>query len=443
MQYNHPMFISLFPSVSRLAPGPRLWSLCISLMPMFLGVGHLTRGEDFSGYANQGWLNRRAQVMPAGRRALQFTTQVTQVEREFSVAGKPIALGDKTRAVSFKDLVTSQGGGAVQDKADWGEYLDRAGISPTDSAMIQSTRLKLVEQLFQIEYAYGLTNGWMFAVKLPLAYRTVQAHSRLERTPVFEKLIASGKTRADVERNASLQKASEQAYAENGAVMRQQAERTDFLLGDVETKSQFALFQGPPWWVSTRSRVRWPTARSSDPYAALPMTAGDGQLDIGQDILVDWEPISRLAFYSLVGFTVQFPDHLRMRVSAEEAGGALDRKSVDPEVRRDLGDIFHASLTAEYQWLSWLKPFLNGAFTHKDADHFDGDRFDQSRYQALRGGAQHYTLLTVGVSLARNELSELPMISQSQSLQLAYTRVLQGRNTPATEVGSLNFVYLF
>jgi hypothetical protein len=117
-------------------------------------------------------------------------------------------------------------------------------------------------------------------------------------------------------------------------------------LGDVEIGYKHQVFDNKAWRVAYQAGFRAPTGRTDDPDDLNDYYFGDGQWDLGAYLMVDWVP-SRYFWINLTNrYTVQFPDHITLRVPDDPDMPITPNRE---HVARDMGDYYELEIEPQFE----------------------------------------------------------------------------------------------
>lgn len=140
----------------------------------------------------------------------------------------------------------------------------------------------------------------------------------------------------------------------------------NFGLGDIEIGLKYRLLNTNSLALATKTGFRLPTGKSDDPDLLTDIPLGDGQTDVGSTLLLDYRGIPHTLLTGMAKYTVQLADHQLLRVPDD--GEFFTNKKEN--IKRNLGDRFDTSLTAEVSLLDVFNINTTYSFFRKEKDRF-------------------------------------------------------------------------
>lgn len=152
-------------------------------------------------------------------------------------------------------------------------------------------------------------------------------------------------------------------------------------IGDVEILGAYLVNRNPNGSWVLRHALVLPTSAPLDPYSIDPFLTNEGQLDLGLDSLWQWWWGSSWSVTASLGYLLQLPDIIAMRVP--EKGRSFVDGDIDSDVVRNPGDEVSAELIVFRKLTSSWFVRTGFSFSRKEADRFSGRRFEGGRYELL------------------------------------------------------------
>lgn len=415
-------------------PSSRPFSALVLLVLALLSVTQNLSAE-VSLNESRTWM--RARVIAPGQQVWSFESAYQSYKNRFSGRGELVPLGDRyARAVTWKQLLDNS---TVQGRAEIESYMRPRGISPSDVAANATYKVERNEVGMAVNWAYGLSRGWMIGFQVPLVYRQTRVATSIDLTPGL--VAGAGQNRTSLlslssdNLRARISSMAEQELANSGYdSVPDQKGSWDW--GDISLLSQFSLMENYRWTWSLQQSVRVPTARNPSLSDYLQTDGDDGQVDLGLTSLVDYR-IRRFTNGFRIGYVAQLPDTLRMRVSS-------DRYQVDPSVRRDLGDWIWASVDSEYRITSRWTANLEYAFLTKSRDRYHGTSSNGIAYDTLgENSDQELHQSRAGFQYRFGTRSTRSGVENKWVASVGYTYPWIGRNSIDASRGSVELISYF
>ncbi len=331
----------------------------------------------------------RARNIEPGQQIWSFQTSYQKITDRFSNQGELQPLGQAyNRAVTWREILESES----SVRAEMEEYMREHGAVETDLAALAEYEVEREEIGFRLAWAYGLLRRWMIGFEVPLTRRETFVRSKVSLSPQLNdfsrRIQASG---GDVKQK--IKEISERQLANSG-YDEIPDRRSSWDWGDITLLSQFGVVQTYSWHWSLQQMLRFPTARNQDIDEYIQTSDDTGQVDIGLVSLLDYQGRAWTTGFR-TGYIAQLPDTTRWRIS-----DADENRRIDPQMKRDLGDWWFASLDFDYRYSSRLHLNLESSYLMKASDRFssteispgESTRFERNTEQEIvqtRFGAQY------------------------------------------------------
>lgn len=374
-------------------------------------------------------------MMPMGQSQLGWSSGFSRIQENLDSRGQSLRLGAPySQSLSLRELWEQSA--LVEPRLKVLETLAHSENIDLNSTALETDFDVAQEELrMHGHWSYGLTSGWMIGVRVPIIYRQTRVRAQANKTPFFDQFSKNlGKQHPDLALalenqigSAAIRKLESLGYEPF------EEETRDFLLGDTELLSKTRIFEGSKVTWGLRQRLALPTSSAPRPYQFIESEAGDGQVDLGVDNLVDYQLTSRVFVTHQFGYTYQVPDQRKMRLQT-----GSDSIVLESGVRRELGQIFSTALFVEYEWSSSLSLLSGYTYRFKNEDRYFGDA-DPAIYQTLsRGSSQelHMSHLGLGYQFKNADLSPV-------QTNLYVSSVLAGRGVANTTLAQLDLLFYY
>jgi len=371
---------------------------------------------------------KRARTVQAGQQIWGFQTSYQKVSDRFTDKGKIQPLGQPYgRAVTWGQLLNNAA--TVQERAEL-EALMPPGAREDEVVANASYEVEREELGFRAEWAYGLMRSWMIGFDVPVVRRNTRVKSKVD---VAARL--AGNPNQSISQKIRL--ASEQELANSGFDDVPDEEQT-WDWGDANLMSQVAVLNSYSWQWSLQQFVRFPTARNPDLDNYIQTQSDSGQVDLGAGSLIDYR-YRRWVIGTQMGYVVQLPDTMRARVSSSSQA-----RQVDPNVARDLGDVYYGALDVDHGFTNKLNVNLEYAYLRKFQDKFRGhsaDGLDYATFGADTEQELHQSRL--GVRYEIDSDGARAGVESKWVAGVAYTYPWIGRNSVDASKTSLDLISYF
>jgi hypothetical protein len=322
---------------------------------------------------------RRAKVIASGRQVFSLQSSYQDISNRFNADGRVEPLGRPyAQVLTWGQLAKSQG----PARADVDSYMRDNDLHSGDVAATSTYQIDQQEIGFGLNWAYGMSRGWMIGAQVPVTYRTTRVHQDAELTPALTQGVGRpgsvsvlGKNRKDVQLHVRSLAGGQLADMGYDHVP---AERRSWDFGDVNLISQLQLYESYRWVWSAQQTVRFPTAQSQRLGDYIQAADEDGPLALGASSLLDCQ-LRRMIIGLRIGYLAQLPDTARLRVPSTAGGSS----QIDPVVKRDLGDWTWAATDAEVRLSPRVDFSVEYAYWTKGRDRYSGQAFDGADYQVL------------------------------------------------------------
>lgn len=406
---------------------------CISLIT-FLTLACLARAEVS---LNQSRVWRRAKVLEPGQKVFSLTASYGNYDQQFSADGQLNGLGARfTRAVTWQQLLD----GATESRAQIENYMQDRRLKPEDIAATANYGVRREETSMGIDWAYGLTKGWMIGVQVPLVFRRTRVTTEIELAPAAIQATASNAQGRQLVEAKDRLRAQMQGMAEhelvNSGYDAVPDQKNSWDWGDISLLAQAQLLDGYDWGWSLQPLVRVPTARNQSVGDFLQTNSDEGNVDVGLTSLVD-SRYQHFVFGWRSGYIMQLPDNLKMRL-------ASNRYAVDPSVRRNLGDWWWSALDGEWQVSPRLALNAEYSFLRKTADHYQGSTREANLYEQLaRNTDQELHLTRLGLAYRLGDTTRRSGVEGKWLAAASFIYPWRGRNSVEASRAAVELISYF
>lgn len=382
-----------------------------------------------------------ASVLPKGVRNLTYKGVTASPSDKFNSSGQQVVLADPFFSeITFANLL--DGTKDPNDKGLIEAKMIEMGASLEDSLGSVKGQVNIEVQANVPVFAWGITERFTAAVAIPVTRSSVNIDTGVDhKNPA---LHAALKQKTNIAPDKQVETFTKLNDPVNEKVKEYNYEplqnETTTKLGDIKLVGKYKTYEDAKNVVTLGAEVTLPTGEEENPNKVIDVPGGDGQTDIGLNIAHDLI-LGKFVLASSLGYTVQFSDTVEKRIPFN----GLSKLSPDSDnnVKRDLGDIFQASLGAKYGF-SGVTLGTAYSLQYKQADTYKGSKYEQSRYDYLAQDSvqnMQAALFSVGydtIGLYRAKKFPVPL-----SLNLTHTRVLSGKNVVKDPFTTLDFSLFF
>ncbi len=369
-----------------------------------------------------------AKVLPKGVRNLRYNSIYAGANEKFSSAGSIVPVGNAFNVnVSYNKLIDGQD--SKLQKGLFQGYLNREGKN-LDSSAGETTGVVNVEVDAKVPvFAMGVTRKWTAAIIVPIVTIKTNVGTGFIASESFKKLanklVRDGKKfKAEEARDKSNKAIDNKIEKYNYRPLRNQVKD---VLGDIRLVNKVQLTNKKNHAIALTGSLVFPTGKESDIDEVVDPTAGDGQIDYGMGIVADWYFNSQLSFSGKIAYMVQAPDTTAKRIP--EVFDSTLTPDIDPQVKRDLGNMAYASLGASYLTDLGISLKSQYSFQYKEEDTYRGSKYSFERYGWMGLDTRqsiHTFQVSIGystLSLFKRKIFPLPL-----EINFALARPLAGKN---------------
>lgn len=378
---------------------------------------------------------RRAKVISGGQHVWALQTSRQKIKDRFGTNGKIEPLGQQySRRLTWDQVVRAEN--TVSGKDVLRDYMRQQGLNDNSVAATLDYELERTENGFAMDWAHGMTDGWMIGFHIPVVYRQTKINSRLRLADHLATLAASqqqgpkpsGETQVTMEEKVN--KLAQQELVNSG-YDQVPNEKNSWDWGDISLLSQFNLAQSYRWNWSLQQMVRIPTAQNPSLSDYIQSDDDRGQVDLGLTSLLDYRKRRWLAGLRF-GYVSQLPDKVKTRVTNEETKQIQNR-----EVSRDLGDWVWASFDVELEVTDDLDISAEHSYLRKNGDRLSSEHINSvssdQQLQQSRFGVQYHL----------GETSSRSGVENKWIASAGYTYPWAGRNSMQASKTSVDIITYF
>jgi hypothetical protein len=346
---------------------------------LFTLIAAATSLSTFAGNLSVPLTFDSAKVLPKKIRNVRYNQLMTEANNKFGSAGSIVQMGNALNVnVSYAKMIS--GKDTVDEQTTLQAHLIKEGIDENSTAG-QTTGVVNVEVNAQVPiFAYGLTKKWTAAIVVPTIIAKTNVDFGFNASASLQKvaadLIAQGKGFKATEVQSKTNNAVVDKILKKGYEMPVSEEKT--MLGDIRLVNKYLVRKDDMLSIALVGEVVLPTGEEKNINKAIDVAAGDGQLDLGFGAVYELNISPKLVAYGRTHYTFQLADQVAYRVP-EESDSQLS-KDIDPQVERDLGNIFYQSLGVSYQMTNLFKLKSQYTYQFKQKDEYNGSKYSAERY---------------------------------------------------------------
>ena len=385
-----------------------------------------------------------AQTLPKGVRNVRMKGMFVEAIDKFDNSGKSVPLGDSLNAdITFSKILDGKKDPIERGRLE--EYLKFKGLDDFDEAIGYTSGVANVNANIVVPVmAYGITENLTVAVAVPVVTTKVNVDTGFisadKIKELYDELVEDGRTYdaekliEDINRPISL-KLNDYNYKQL-----ENEESTE--MGDIKVVTKYKLLEDNIYTMTLVSDITLPTGKQASINKALDVPSGDGQLDVGFGVVVDWNLGGGFTFSHLTGYTAQFSDTVQRRVP-EHIYSSLT-PDVDDSIKRDLGDIMYAQVGMAFSFLGGFFTKTAYGIQYKGRDSYDGSKYNQQRYRWMETNTeQNIQSMQVALGYTTIELFKKKMFPVPLEINVNYSTVVAGKNVTKDPLLALEFAMFF
>lgn len=319
---------------------------------------------------------RQAKILDVGDMTFSIAGTRTDAKTEFNdrgirVNGHGLILRELTWRQFIQESPESQ---RVQLRA----LQAQKGKLEDDIAVTEKVYSVAERTLIRPFWAFGLSDRWTIGARLSIIAENRLVSRQKEWTSNEEnqsKVLSRDQSVSGIRSSAS------QDEEEGGQIFEGLSSGVRYHIGDVEILGAYLVNRSPSGSWVLRHALVLPTSPTLGTYSIDPFLTNEGQFDLGVDSLWQWWWGSGWSVTASVGYLLQLPDVIAMRVP--EKGRSFVDGDIDSDVVRNPGDEVSAELMIFRKLTSSWFVRTGFSFSRKDADRFSGRRFEGGRYELL------------------------------------------------------------
>lgn len=382
-----------------------------------------------------------ASVMPKGVRTLTYKGVSTSASDKYNSSGSQVVLADPFFSeITFSNLIDG-----TKDPDDRGlieAKMIEMGASLEDSLGSVKGQVNIEVQANVPVFAWGITERFTLGIAVPITRSSVNIDTGVEhKNPA---LHAALKQKTNIAPDKQVETFTKLNDPVNEKVKEYNYEplqnETATKLGDIKLVGKYKTYEDIRNVLSLGVEVTLPTGEEENPNKVVDVPGGDGQTDVGVNVSHDLI-LGKFTLASSLAYTLQLNDTVERRVPF--TGLSKLSPDADSNIKRDLGDIFQASLGGKYA-LYGVTLGSAYSFQYKQGDTYEGSVYDEKRYDYLAKDSvqnMHAALFSIGYdTIGLFKAKEFPV---PLSLTLTHTRVFAGKNVVNDPFTTLDFSLFF
>ncbi len=365
----------------------------------------------------------RARVVPVGQSVVFIEGQYSQASNQLNADGRLDNLGkNRAQKVSWGDVIDSASQAAEKVKIQ--SELKSRGVDEAETAAIFDFKVEKQQTMQKLGWLYGLSPSWMIGLQVPIVQTSVKVQTSASYAPAVNTMSEETQSRVKTFMKSELQS---QGYTD----FEEKPNQTS--IGDLLLISQHRVYVKGASAVAVRGRWTFPSGQGPRTSDFFDLSSGDGQNDLGADLLFDYVLGRRWSFSTVAGYTAQLPDTVNVRKPVQD--GQTVKTEVVRGVKRDLGDIMKLMVSSEFRVFREFRLLGGWVYQQKGSDKFNKNFSDQPESQAsmVKMGFQYMP----GANTLRREVRNQWLVS------LNHWRVLSGKNVVDSATTSLDLMLFY
>lgn len=301
-------------------------------------------------------------MLPRGQHQWSARAGGQTIKDRYSATGGIQTLGAlQTRNWSWGELLSTQHNKSVRDELV--QYMKQNDISDSDVAGTSGFEIERDEANFDLSWAYGMTDRWMFGLFIPVSHVTTKVESSIQisesKSQGYRLFSQQGNNVEKMVEEVVRRQIEDQGYRDVPA------ERTQWVWGDISLMNQYLFYQSEDVRSSLQQTLRMPTSRNPSLSDFALASRDEGQVDVGITSFTERNFGPTVGVLGL-GYINQLPGPVRVS-EYDQFGNKLPD---DREVERDLGDVYWGGLESRWEITSRFK--VSGAYRYfyKDSDQW-------------------------------------------------------------------------
>ena len=413
--------------------------LFCSLVPQAVEAGNLTSPFELE----------QTNLLPKGVRNPRFKNIFLGLENKYNPQGAQLPLAAAAnKMVTWRDVISAQP--TPTDRALIEGTLNAAGIpiesSPGSTTAVANANVNVMVPVL----AWGVSKKLTLAAAVPVYSVGVAGDTGFISNSWGQQFVNAAASNSVMNANKAADKLNDAINQKLRSYGYEQVESGKYIgnenfssVGDVKLVGKYGVFAEGKNRIALKGIVTLPTGIAPNADKAVDIPTGDGQMDVGLNLIWD-HALNRLFRLNVNGgYNVQLPDHLDRRIPTER----LSAVSPDKEnLYRNSGDQFNVGTSMTVGSLTRGFSFGVGYnFQHMAATTYEGSAFSQERYGWLEELTPSQTLHSATVSAGFGTIDwfkEKKFFYPFQTF-VTYSRTLGGENAIAGDVVSAELVMFF
>ena len=385
-----------------------------------------------------------ARVLPTGVRQLSYKNMLLSANQKFGDSGRSLVLADPFfKRITFNDILL--GTKEPTDRGSLEQVILSMGADGNDAFGSTTGQVNINSSVHVPILAWGISKKLTLAVAVPILQASINVDSGVVQenaalhTSFIQTLHKKGVTEKIVEFQEKMRDPVRSKLRDYG--YRELLSEKVTWLGDIKLISKYQILNNPKSRLSVQGELTLPSGEEKDVDKIVNVTLGDGQTDVGLGINYDYVLFPSVTIALGTSYTLQLSDRSRERVP--EQYDSKVTPDIDPNLGRDLGNIFATQIGGIYAHQGWSLQ-LGHSYQYKGADRYSGIRFPAVRYEWMsRETEQKMHALVMGGGFNTIELFKAKRFPVPLSIALNHTRVLAGKNVVKNPLTSLDISLFF
>ena len=339
-----------------------------------------------------------AKVLPKGVYNIRYNNISTQANSKYGPYGTVLPMGHAMNLnITYEKLVEAQK--TPLERGILEGYLSKQGKSLWNITG-QSTGVVNVDiQAHVPVFAWGVSHKWTTALIVPIVKIKMNIDAGFvaseDLQDITNKLVDEGKRYKAREIQEKSDRAIENKLEKNKYENLNNEEKT--MIGDIRMVNKVNIRIKENYVMALTGEITLPTGKIAEINKIVDVPAGDGQFDLAVGLVTDYYYSPKLTISAKMNYIWQIADTTSIRIpSKSDSKITLD---IDPQVQRDLGNIFYTSLGFSYEVFEGFKVKGQYTFQDKERDMYKGQKFNFYRYYWIgKDSEQILHSLQIGIS---------------------------------------------
>jgi hypothetical protein len=323
-----------------------------------------------------------ASILPKGVRNFRYNGVSANANTKYDTHGAAVPLGNALNVgVSYQKLIDAQD--TDLEKGVLAGYLASIGKDPSELAGSTTGAVNVKADAHVPIFAWGITRKWTAAIVIPVVKVSTNVDFGFIAADGFQVLAD------DLVNNGKAFKALDVQTKSNSAILRDLAKKgyktpeseSKTMLGDIRLVNKIQVSNKKNYAIALNADLVLPTGEQVDIDKAIDVAGGDGQFDVGVGATTEFYINPNFTAWLKASYTWQISDNVARRLP--ESFSTSTSADIDPQTKRDLGDIFYTSFGGALKFGDGYLIRTQYSFQRKGKDQYSGGKFSGDRYGFL------------------------------------------------------------